>query len=143
MNIRKIQDADADSVIDLWRSVFPDGPPHNEPVQVLKAKLAIDDLVFVAEIESTIIGTCMAGYDGHRGWLYAVAVLPEQRRSGVGRGLVSHAIAALEQLGCRKINLQIRSSNTEVADFYQSLGFEIEDRMSMGYLIANQIMANK
>ena len=77
----------------------------------------------------------MAGYDGHRGWLCAVAVLPKHRRNGTGATLVKETIAALKSLGCIKVNLQIRSHNRQVADFYQSLGFNIEDRLSMDTLI--------
>ena len=74
----------------------------------------------------------MAGYDGHRGWLYAVAVLPEYRRQGYGEKLIGYAIHELRGIGCGKVNLQIRSTNLEVAAFYKSLGFEVEDRLSMG-----------
>jgi len=104
--------------------------------KVIDEKLRVDDLIFVAESGDTIVGACMAGYDGHRGWLYAVAVLPEHRRNSVGKRLVEAAIKALNELGCGKVNLQIRADNTEVAAFYQSLGFDVEDRMSMGMRIA-------
>lgn len=131
-NIRLYNASDEVSLISLWETVFPDDPPHNAPRKMLEEKLRVDELIFVAEHDSNLIGACMAGYDGHRGWLYAVAVLPKLRRSGVGRELVLHVIEALKQLGCKKINLQIRADNAEVADFYASLGFEVEDRVSMG-----------
>jgi hypothetical protein len=63
------------ALMELWNTVFPDDPPHNEPSIVIEAKLAVDDLIFVAVQEGKIVGACMAGYDGHGGWLYAVAVL--------------------------------------------------------------------
>ena len=135
MKIRKIQEKDRSSLIKLWQRVFPDDPPHNEPSKVIEAKLAVDDLIFVAESKNEIVGGCMAGYDGHRGWLYAVAVSPEHRRSGTGAQLVKHAMQVLKELGCIKVNLQIRSTNTEVATFYESLGFAMEDRLSMGAFI--------
>jgi len=135
MKIRKFQEKDRNSLIKLWQRVFPDNPPHNEPSRVIKSKLAIDDLIFVVESDNEIIGACMAGYDGHRGWLYAVAVLPEQRQKGIGTLLVKHAMQELKELGCIKVNLQIRSTNTVVAEFYESLGFKREDRLSMGLLI--------
>jgi ribosomal protein S18 acetylase RimI-like enzyme len=135
MNIRKFRESDTTSLINLWQTVFPDDPPHNEPSGVIKAKLAIDDLILIAEIEGELIGACMAGYDGHRGWLYAVAVDPAHRRKGIGEKLVKHAIQALKELGCIKVNLQIRSTNTEIAAFYKSLGFSVEDRLSMGRFI--------
>ncbi len=132
MKIRKIEKGDKESLIQLWKKVFPDDPPHNEPSSVLEAKLKVDDLIFVAELDETIVGGCIAGYDGHRGWLYAVAVLPEYRRVGIGKKLVQAAMESLKELGCIKVNLQIRSTNTEVAAFYKSLGYSVEDRLSMG-----------
>ncbi len=135
MRIRKYDPRDRERLAALWQQVFPDDPPHNAPEAVIDAKLAVDDLIFVAEIEGDIIGACMAGYDGHRGWLYAVAVNSEYRRSNIGRELVNTAMQSLKELGCIKVNLQIRASNTQVAAFYRSLGFEVEDRLSMGIFI--------
>ena len=135
MKIRQFCESDRNDLINLWHTVFPDDPSHNEPSKVIEAKLAIDNLIFIAEHEGLIIGACMAGYDGHRGWLYAVAVLKEQRRSGAGAALVKQAIQALKVMGCIKVNLQIRATNTEVAAFYESLGFVIEERLSMGIFI--------
>ena len=135
MDIRNYRHTDRNALIELWSNVIPDDPPHNAPASVIDAKLAIDDLLFVAENKGRIIGACLAGYDGHRGWLYAVAVASDYRRQGLGRGLVRHALRALAQIGCIKVNLQIRASNEAVAAFYRSVGFEIEDRISMGAFI--------
>lgn len=135
VKIRKYQAGDRASLIKLWQQVFPDDPPHNEPAGLIDAKLAVDNLIFVAEVDGDIIGACMAGYDGHRGWLYAVAVKPEHRRGNIGKELVTTAMQSLKALGCIKVNLQIRATNTQVANFYQSLGFEVEDRLSMGMFI--------
>lgn len=135
MNIRKFEESDRHSLIELWHAVFPDDPAHNEPSIMIAAKLAVDDLIFVAEHNGNLVGACMAGYDGHRGWLYAVAVLQHQRRSGTGAALVNHAIQSLKDIGCIKVNLQIRSTNIQVAAFYKALGFKMEDRMSMGAFI--------
>lgn len=139
MKIRKFQNKDKISLITLWQINFPDDPPHNEPASVIERKLAIDDLIFVAEDNKKVIAACIAGYDGHRGWLYAVAVSQDYRRKGIGTKLIKTAIEALKVLGCIKINLQIRATNKEVAEFYQSLGFTPEDRLSMGKLIDKRI----
>ena len=132
MKLRAYQNDDWQALIDLWQRVFPDDPPHNDPSQVISAKRAVDDLIFVALEEDSIVGAVMAGYDGHRGWLYAVAVDHPHRRRGIARRLVAHALDALRQLGCIKVNLQIRSDNAQVVAFYESLGFCVEDRISMG-----------
>jgi ribosomal protein S18 acetylase RimI-like enzyme len=74
----------------------------------------------------------MAGYEGHRGWLNYLAVSPEFRRKGLGRQIVQAAEISLAKLGCPKINLQIRTSNLEVVEFYRSIGFSEDDVISMG-----------
>jgi ribosomal protein S18 acetylase RimI-like enzyme len=86
----------------------------------------------VATDQGVVVGTIMAGYDGHRGWLYAVAVLQSHQRQGFGMALVKEAENRLSAMGCKKINLQVRSSNTVVIRFYRSLGYEVEERVSMG-----------
>jgi ribosomal protein S18 acetylase RimI-like enzyme len=83
----------------------------------------------------------MAGYDGHRGWLYAVAVHPEQRRVGLGERLVRCAEDALTERGCMKINLQLLASNEATAEFYRSLGYTVEPRVSMGKVVGVNVPA--
>jgi ribosomal protein S18 acetylase RimI-like enzyme len=132
MIVRKYNNQDKESLIKFWEEVFPNAAPHNQPARVIEEKLAVDDLIFVAEGGGKILGACQAGYDGHRGWLYGVAVSPDQRRRGIGTKLVTTAIEALRERGCIKVNLQIRSGNTGATKFYQSLDFEVENRLSMG-----------
>ncbi|WP_350295035.1 GNAT family acetyltransferase [Limnohabitans sp. Rim8] len=131
---------DRSQVIELWRAVFGYEAAHNDPSLSIVKKLAIkDDLFFVATDGLSVIGTVMAGYDGHRGWLYAVAVHPERRRSGLGDGLVRAAEDALNALGCMKVNLQLLASNEATADFYKSLGYTVEPRVSMGKVLHGNI----
>ena len=132
MIIRPATVADRSSVIALWETVFPDDPPHNAPPKVFDAKLAVqDDMLLVAVEDGAVVGTTMAGYDGFRGWLHKVAVSPQHQGRGLATALVRHAIRTLRSAGCIKVNLQIRATNLEVREFYESLGFEIEDRLSM------------
>lgn len=133
LNVRPCTGDDRAGIIALWERVFPDDPPHNAPAKMFDAKFAMgDELLFVATDAGRVIGTAMAGYDGYRGWLYTVAVSPEHRRRGIGTDLVRHAVDALRAEGCIKVNLQIRATNTAVRGFYESLDFEVEDRLSMG-----------
>ena len=74
----------------------------------------------------------MGGFDGHRGWIYSLAVDATHRRQGVGRALVRQMEFLLRQRGCLKLNLQVRASNAAVIDFYEELGFEVEQNISMG-----------
>lgn len=74
----------------------------------------------------------MGGYDGHRGWVYSLAVGEARRHTGIGSALVERIEDALKALGCLKVNLQVVGSNSNVVDFYKRLGFSVEDRISMG-----------
>ena len=133
MIIRPATGADRSGVVALWETVFPDDSPHNAPSKVFAAKLAVkDEMLLVAVVEDAVVGTTMAGYDGFRGWLHKVAVLPQYQRRGVATALVRRAVVALRSTGCTKVNLQIRATNSVVRRFYESLGFEIEERLSMG-----------
>lgn len=127
-------------VIELWEAVFGYETAHNEPGRAIDKKLAVTDgLFFVALVDNAVVGTILAGYDGHRGWLYSVAVHPSHCGKGLGANLVHHAEHALSALGCMKINLQILSSNETVRAFYEHLGYSIEPRISMGKTIKSNI----
>jgi ribosomal protein S18 acetylase RimI-like enzyme len=133
VEIRPYQPADEDEVIELWRAVFPNAPPHNDPGEDIRTKLAVQpELFLVASADGQIVGTAMAGFDGHRGWVYYVAVHPDYRRRGIGSALMMEAEAYLHGIGCRKLNLQIRADNAPVQSFYESLGYSVEQRISMG-----------
>jgi len=120
-------------VVALWQEAFGYETAHNLPALAIDKKLAVDDgLFFVATDKKTVIGTILAGYDGHRGWLYSVAVHGDYRRQGLGSSLVRHAEQVLTALGCMKINLQITSGNEGVVGFYEALGYGVEPRISMG-----------
>jgi ribosomal protein S18 acetylase RimI-like enzyme len=124
----------------LWKTVFGYEAAHNNPRLAIDKKLEVDDqLFFVAVEEMTVVGTIMAGYDGHRGWLYSVAVAPSHRRQGIGSRLVLHAERALSRKGCVKINLQILEDNESVVAFYAALGFSVEKRVSMGKRIQENV----
>ncbi|TWT46379.1 Acetyltransferase YpeA [Thalassoglobus neptunius] len=133
IEVRKYQSSDRNAVVLLWNVVFPNSTGHNDPDASIDRKCAHDDgLFFVAEDSGEVVGTAMGGYDGHRGWIYSLAVLPTRQRQGIGRLLIQHTEGALAQLGCPKVNLQVRSDNAEIVEFYHSLGYETEQRVSMG-----------
>ena len=140
-HLREYHDAtDRDPVIALWRTVFGYETAHNEPSLAIAKKLeAKDHLFFVAERGAKLVGTAMAGYDGHRGWLYAIAVHPDWRRTGLGSRLVRHAEQALASRGCMKVNLQLLASNEATAAFYRSLGYAVEPRVSMGKVLHENV----
>ena len=121
----------------LWERIFPGGPPRNAPIRVVDEKARLGDgLFFVAVVGDRVVGTVMAGYDGHRGWIYRLAVSPEHRGEGIAARLMRQAEAALAARGCAKVNLQVRVGNEAVVGFYRSLGYEVEERVSLGKELA-------
>ena len=136
MAIRPFEETDAESVMTLWTTVFAYSAAHNNPATVIRNKLAVQrDLFFVALVGGVLAGTVMGGYDGHRGWIYSLAVDPQNRRRGVGSALMRHIERELAVRGCPKINLQVLASNAGTVEFYQKLGYAVEDRVSMGRLL--------
>jgi ribosomal protein S18 acetylase RimI-like enzyme len=132
-DIRPYRISDERSVVALWREVFPDDPPHHDPVACIHLKVSEQpELFFVATRGGKVVGTIMAGFDGHRGWIYRVAVSPKQQRQGIGTALMRRAETELIARGAPKINLQVRATNGQVASFYEQLGFVVEERISMG-----------
>jgi ribosomal protein S18 acetylase RimI-like enzyme len=132
VEILTYSDRHFDGLKGLWIEAFPADPPRNAAATVVPAKLAFQpDLLLVAVEEGRIIGSVMAGYDGHRGWLSRIAVLESHRTRGVGRALVREAEARLQALGCIKINLQVLAANAAVTEFYRRLGYGVEERISM------------
>lgn len=117
----------------LWREAFPDDPPRNRAEISIPAKLAVQpELLLVATDDGEVVGSVMAGYDGHRGWIYSLAVRSTHRGRGLGVSLIEEAEARLKALGCLKVNLQVRATNERVVGFYRDRGYRIEDRISMG-----------
>lgn len=136
IDIRPFEDADEDAVAALWREVFPDDPPWNAPSLMMANKRAVQRDLFLVAIENgAVAGTAMGGYDGHRGWVYAVAVRPDLRRRGLGARLMARLESALKRLNCPKINLQVRAGNETVVAFYKRLGYSVEERVSLGKLL--------
>ena len=136
MEIRPFQPADEEAVIALWGRC---GllRPWNDPRRDIRRKLAVQPELFLVGVAGgAVVATAMAGYDGHRGWVYYLGVDPAHRRRGYGRRLLDEVERLLRPLGCPKINLQVRATNAAVVAFYETLGYAVEQRVSMGKLLA-------
>lgn len=130
MNIRSAVAQDEAAVISLWETCGLTAP-QTDPVRdfsFAQGKVASDILVAEA---GEIVGSVMVGHDGHRGWLYYVAVTPRLRRRGIGRLLVEAAEAWLKERGVPKAHLMVRETNHQVAAFYERIGYEPMPRINM------------
>lgn len=131
--IRSFREADRLPLARLWTEVFPDEPPRSAPARMIDAALgARPESIVVAEIGGALVGAVIAGFDGVRGWIYHLAVSPAHRRRGIATRLMRGAETTLRALGCPKINLQVRATNQSVVAFYRTLGYQVEERLSMG-----------
>ena len=130
--VRSFTDADRAAVIELWRQCDLTRPWNDAGLDIDR-KLARDgELLLVGTVDDTVAATVMAGYDGHRGWVNYLAVDPGHRGHGHGVTIMRAAEARLVELGCPKINLQIRTSNLDAVRFYQAIGYSMDDVVSMG-----------
>ena len=131
-DIRPIRGGEDEAVIALWTA---SGLTRqwNDPVADLNlAKDGATSTLLVAADEAGISGTVMVGFDGHRGWVYYLAVVPDRRRSGLGRDLMMAAQDWLKKRGAPKLQLMVRSDNEAALGFYHRLGLERQDVIVLG-----------
>jgi ribosomal protein S18 acetylase RimI-like enzyme len=127
MLIRPFEPEDQPAVIGLWRRCGLTRPWNDPQKDIARKQAAQPELFLVGVVDGVIVATAMAGYDGHRGSVYYLAVDPGAQGKGLGRRLMAHVERALAELGCPKLNIMIRSDNERVAAFYSALGYEVND----------------
>lgn len=136
--IRPFQNTDEQAAVDLWRDcglVRPWNDPHSD---IARKRLVQPELFLVAALpgegstSDRLVGTAMAGYDGHRGSVYYLAVAQLHQRLALGRALMSEVEQRLLALGCPKINVLVRSGNAQVLHFYDKLGYQRDEAFSLG-----------
>jgi len=132
MEIRSYRPGDENAVIALWR----EGGllrPWNDPKRDIERKLTEQpELFLVCEAGGELVGTAMVGYDGHRGWVYYLAVAESHRGRAIGTALMRRAEQLLVERGCPKLNLMVRHGNTAVLKFYESLGYTRDEAVPLG-----------
>jgi ribosomal protein S18 acetylase RimI-like enzyme len=130
--IRSYRADDAEALASLWERCGLTRP-WNDPFRDIERKIDADpNGLLVLEDDRQCIGAVMVGYDGHRGWINYLAVHPDYRGRGLGRLLVAAAEQRLSELGCPKVTLQVRASNKDAVEFYRTIGYSMDDVVSMG-----------
>jgi ribosomal protein S18 acetylase RimI-like enzyme len=130
MRIRSAAPEDEEAVTGLWQACGLT-VPYNDPARDFRFALGKPGSDILVAEDGHIIGSVMVGHDGHRGWLYYVAVASSDRRKGVGRALVCAAEQWLADHGVAKAQLMVRETNSQVAEFYQHLGYEPMPRINL------------
>lgn len=124
--IRAFDTARTEAVVALWHESGLTRP-WNDPYEDIRRKLVVQPELFLLAVDDehdTVVGSVMAGYDGHRGWLYYLATSPARRGEGIARALVAEAERLLEAMGCPKVQLMVRPDNEGARGLYDALGYE-------------------
>lgn len=132
MKIRIFRPSDEAAVVALWQACGLTRPWNDPRADIARKLTEQPELFLVGTVGAELVATAMVGFDGHRGWVYYLAVSPEHRRQSYGRALMREAERLLAERGCPKLNLLVRSSNFEVIKFYRKLGYVQDDAVSLG-----------
>lgn len=127
--VRTYMEKDQDSVITLWQTCNLTVPWNNPGSDIARKMSDSPDLFFIGTLNERIVSTCMAGYDGHRGWIYYLAVTPDLCNKGIATQMLKHAEKVLAERGCPKIELMVRYTNKDIIGFYHSVGYSNEPVM--------------
>jgi len=132
MNIKPYHPDNQQAVINLWQTCDL-VVAWNDPVKDIHRKMLVDpELFLIGEISDEIVATVMGGYEGHRGWINYLAVSPRHQRKGLASAMMEQVEILIQTKGCPKINLQVRGTNTQVIDFYQAIGYDVENAVGLG-----------
>ena len=124
-----IDDADVAGVIALWQACGLTRPWNDPAADIALARKGSNATVLIGRNNGSIVATVLVGHDGHRGWVYYLAVDPDRRHKGYGRVMMSAAEDWLRERGIEKLQLLVRPDNRSVKNFYQSLGYSEQERI--------------
>ncbi|MBN2466295.1 GNAT family acetyltransferase [candidate division WOR-3 bacterium] len=122
---------DTDQVLEVWSLAGITTPQRNPRADLQKKLRHSPESFFVGSLDGKVVATVMVGYDGHRGWIYALAVKPDLQRKGIGRQMMEQAESWLRQQGCLRVKLQVDEPRGDVVGFYKKLGYEVQPLVSM------------
>jgi ribosomal protein S18 acetylase RimI-like enzyme len=129
LSISPITDADIEAVIALWQRCGLTRPWNDPASDIAFARRCANAAILIGRAANRIVASAMAGHDGHRGWVYYVAVDPDAQRNDFGRAIMTAAEDWLRQQGVTKVMLMVRPDNTKVQSFYDKLGYEVQERV--------------
>jgi ribosomal protein S18 acetylase RimI-like enzyme len=129
LSIAPIEDGDLAEVIALWERCGLTRPWNDPAADIALTRRGANSTILISRDGGAIIATAMVGHDGHRGWVYYVAVDPDRRGKGHGRAIMNAAEEWLRQAGIAKMQLMVRSDNTRVQAFYEAIGYDEQERI--------------
>ena len=136
IDILEFKEEDRPETIALWKRCGL-VVPQNDPNKDIDRKIKVNpELFLVGKLNGKIVASVMGGYEGHRGWINYLAVDPDCRLLGYGRLMMDEIERRLKSMGCPKINLQVRETNSAVIEFYEAIGFADDHVISLGKRLA-------
>jgi len=129
LSISSIEDSDIPEVIALWQRCGLTRPWNDPAADIALARRGPNSAILIGRDSDALIATALVGHDGHRGWVYYVAVDPARREKGFGRAIMNAAEDWLRARGIQKLQLMVRGDNTRVKAFYDSLGYLEQERV--------------
>ena len=127
MDIREVDGESRHAVIALWREAELTRPWNSPEDDFDRAIGGVASAVLGGFDDHELVATAMVGHDGHRGWVYCLAVAATSRGNGLGRSMMSAAEEWVRQHDIPKIQLMVRGGNVDASDFYQRVGYERSD----------------
>lgn len=132
MEIGTIEDGDVPAVLDLWRRCGLLHPDNDARADIARARDTATATVLVGRRDGSVVATAMAGFDGHRGWIYYLAVEPHRQRTGHGKAMLAAAERWLRERGAPKAMLLVADANSGVRGFYETLGYARSPVITLG-----------
>ncbi len=132
VRIRSYRETDNRKVIQLWKECDLVVPWNNPQRDIARKRTVQSELFLIGLIEEEIIATAMVGYDGHRGWVYYLAVKPNYQQQEVGKQMMKEAENRLLEIGCPKLNIMVRTTNLDVINFYKAIGYKVDAVTNLG-----------
>jgi ribosomal protein S18 acetylase RimI-like enzyme len=142
MKVRAFQPIDEAAVVALWQECGLTRPWNDPHADIARKLTEQPELFLVGSVGVELVATAMVGFDGHRGWVYYLAVSPGHRKQSYGRALMQEAERLLLERSCPKLNLLVRSSNAEIIEFYRNLGYVQDDVVSLGKRLIHDQLPN-
>ena len=127
--IAPIEERDVAAVIALWQRCGLTRPWNDPAADIALALRGPNATVLVGRDNGAVAASVLVGHDGHRGWVYYVAVDPDHRQKGYGRAIMDAAENWLRQGGIAKLQLLVRSDNAKVQAFYESIDYDEQERI--------------
>lgn len=141
MDISRLPSELEQAAVRLWHDCGLTRPWNDPAADLARALEGPSSTVLAAVDDGRLVGTVMAGHDGHRGWVYYLAVDPGSRGAGLGRALMEAAESWLREQGAPKVQLMVRADNTAVVEFYERLGYADQKVALLGRFLDEELQA--